>query len=94
VDVTTQETTLTLLEQLQAQEVMVMVSTHDLTLAMARFDQVLLLNRHLIAYGPAAQVFTAQTIAEAFGGQALFIDGAVVVDQCCPPGHVILGVRR
>jgi ABC-type Mn2+/Zn2+ transport system ATPase subunit len=86
VDASTQEATLALLDQLHAQQVTVMISTHDLSLASSRFENVLLLNRRLIAYGPAAQVFTQQSLAEAFGGQVLHLaEGAVVVDQCCPP---------
>jgi len=42
---------------------------------------VLLLNRRLISFGPAREALTSQTLAEAFGGQVLFIDGAVVVDR-------------
>jgi ABC-type Mn2+/Zn2+ transport system ATPase subunit len=94
VDVATQEVVLSLLEELRVQGVTVMVSTHDLNLAASRFDQVVLLNRRLIAYGSAAQVFTAQNVAEAFGGQVLFLDGAVVVDQCCPPGGKPRGVGQ
>lgn len=86
VDITTQEATLALLDQLRAQQVTVLVSTHDLTLAAERFDLVLLLNRRAIAYGPPAEVFTPAHIAAAFGPQVLFVDGAAVVDQCCP-GH-------
>jgi len=89
VDLATQETTLTLLDQLQTQGVTVMVSTHDLNLAAARFEQIVLLNRRLIASGTPAQVFTRQAITEAFGGQALFLDNVVVVDRCCPPGEAM-----
>lgn len=84
VDLVTQEATLALLEQLPG--VTVLVSTHDLNLALERFEQVVLLNRRLIASGPPAEVFTQQALAEAFGGQAFFLDGYVIVDQCCPPG--------
>ena len=87
VDVATQETMLALLDQLHARQVTVMVSTHDLNLAATRFDRVLLLNRRVIAYGTAAEVFTPQTVMEAFSGQALILPGALVVDQCCPPGE-------
>jgi ABC-type Mn2+/Zn2+ transport system ATPase subunit len=90
VDLATQEAALALLDQLQAQGVTVMVSTHDLNLAAARFEQVVLLKRRLIASGTPAQVFTQQAITEAFGGQALFLgDNVVVVDRCCPPGEAI-----
>jgi ABC-type Mn2+/Zn2+ transport system ATPase subunit len=48
VDAATQEATLVLLDELHAQQVTVMLSTHDLNLAATRFDRVLLLNRRLI----------------------------------------------
>ncbi len=83
VDVSTQEITLRLLEDLKRQSVTVLVSTHDLNMASQRFETVLLLNHRLIAFGPAAQVFTQSNLASAFSGQFMLIDGAVVVDQCC-----------
>jgi ABC-type Mn2+/Zn2+ transport system ATPase subunit len=85
IDVATQEATLALLDHLKSQGVTVLVSTHDLTLAAARFEHVLLLNRRVIAFGPAAEALTAKALAEAFGSQVYFLDGAAVVDQCCPP---------
>ena len=81
VDVSTQEATLELFDTLREQQVTVLISTHDLKLSATRFDQVLLLNRRLISFGPAREALTSQTLAEAFGGQVLFIDGAVVVDR-------------
>jgi len=83
VDVTTQETTLALLDELRRENVTVLVSTHDLDMAAQRFDEVLLLNHRLIAYGKPGEVFRAEHIRSAFGGQALTIDGVIVVDQCC-----------
>lgn len=85
VDVTTQETTLALLDKLKEEQVTVMVSTHDLNMAAQRFDRVMLLNRRLVAYGPPAQAFAPENITQAFSGQVLFLDGAIVVDECCPP---------
>ena len=85
VDVTTQEATLALLNDLRLQQVTVMVSTHDLSMASQRFDLVLLLNRRLIAYGPPQEVFTAQTISQAFGSKVLRLEDMIVVDDCCPP---------
>lgn len=86
VDVATQEAALGLIEQLRNQDVTILVSTHDLTLAASRFDCAMLLNRRLIAFGETADVFTAAHLTQAFGSQVYFLDGAVVVDQCCPPG--------
>jgi ABC-type Mn2+/Zn2+ transport system ATPase subunit len=86
IDAATQEATLALLDTLKQQQVTVMVSTHDLNLASTRFDQVLLLNRQLLAYGTPAQVFTSTNITRAFGAHAIMLDGkSVVVDDCCPP---------
>jgi ABC-type Mn2+/Zn2+ transport system ATPase subunit len=85
VDFATQEATLKLLEQLRPAQVTVMVSTHDLTLATQRFDRVLLLNKRLIAYGTAQEVFTPESIRVAFGTKVLDLGGMVVVDDCCPP---------
>lgn len=94
VDAATQEVTLNLLEDLQAQQVTTIVSTHDLNLAARRFEHVLLLNRRVIAYGTPEQVFTPQHIGLAFGGQALFLEGVVVVDECCPPDLTIPEARH
>jgi ABC-type Mn2+/Zn2+ transport system ATPase subunit len=85
VDVTTQNATMDLLDQLYANHVTVLVSTHDLGMVTDRFERVLLINHRLIAYGTPAEVFTPQTVGEAFGGQVLRLDGALVVDQCCGP---------
>ena len=86
VDITTREAIMALLDQLRLQQVTVIISTHDLSLAAARFDQVLLLNHRVIACGQPAEVFTPHLLTEAFGGQLLMLGGGmVVVDQCCPP---------
>jgi manganese/iron transport system ATP-binding protein len=85
IDITTQEILFQLLDGLRKQQVTVIVSTHDLNMAAQRFDRILLIKRKLICYGPAQEVFTPATIREAFGAQVLFLDNAVVIDDCCPP---------
>ncbi len=87
VDVNAREALLTLLERLRERHITVLVSTHDMETAAQRFELVALLNHRLIAYGAPHEVFTPDHLTEAFGGQALFLDGMVVIDQCCP-GHV------
>jgi ABC-type Mn2+/Zn2+ transport system ATPase subunit len=85
VDIATQEAVLALLDELRTGRVTVMISTHDLNLASAYFDRVLLLNRSMLAYGSPSQVFTPSVLAEAFGGQMLILPGGTIVaDQCCP----------
>jgi ABC-type Mn2+/Zn2+ transport system ATPase subunit len=87
VDVSAREALLALLARLRDRGLTVLVSTHDMETAAQRFELVALLNGRLIAYGPPPDVFTPEHLSAAFGGQALFLDGMVVIDQCCP-GHV------
>ena len=87
VDVNAKEAILVLLARLRERRITILVSTHDMQTAADRFELVALLNGRLVAYGPPSEVFTAEHIGTAFGGQALFLDGMVVIDQCCP-GHV------
>lgn len=87
IDVSTQEITMHLLEDLRQQQVTVLVSTHDLAMAAQRFESVMLINHSLIAFGTPSQVFTTENLSKAFHGQVMFIDGAVVVDQCCGDDH-------
>jgi ABC-type Mn2+/Zn2+ transport system ATPase subunit len=82
VDAAVREQVLVVLDELRGKGVTVLVSTHDLDLAATRFERVLLLNKRVIAFGPPAEVFTARSIAEAFGGRALVLHGMIVVDEC------------
>ena len=92
VDAPSQESILDILDRLRGQGVTVLVSTHDLNLAVERFDRLALLNHRIIAYGPPRQVVTPQTLAAAYGGQALWRgeDYALVlgdIDCCGEGGH-------
>jgi ABC-type Mn2+/Zn2+ transport system ATPase subunit len=91
VDFRTQEVTLSLLDHLKAQQVTVMVATHDLNLASEHFELVLLLNRRLVAYGSPKEVFSPKNLSQAFGEKVLILDGAILVDECCPPDEEIEG---
>ena len=87
VDTPSQEAILEIIERLHGQGVTILVSTHDLNLAVDRFDQLALLNRQLIAYGPPQQAVTPETLSAAYGGQALWRgeDCAMVLGDigCC-----------
>jgi len=84
VDVSAKEALLDILERLRRRGITVLVSTHDMQTASQRFELVALLNGRLIAYGPPPDVFTPEHIGTAFGGHALFLEGMVVIDECCP----------
>jgi ABC-type Mn2+/Zn2+ transport system ATPase subunit len=83
VDVGAREALLTLLDRLRGRGITVLVSTHDMETAAQRFELTALLNHRLIAFGVPSSVFTQEHLSEAFGGQALFLGGMVVIDQCC-----------
>jgi manganese/iron transport system ATP-binding protein len=86
VDATTQEVTLELLKELGKKKVTTLVSTHDLNLASEKFEKVLLLNKKVIAFDIPSKVFTHNSIRSAFGDHLLFLDGAMIMEECCPPG--------
>ncbi len=91
VDTPSQEAILRILEDLREPRVTVLVSTHDLNLAVERFERMALLNRRLIAYGEPREVIRPQTLAEAYGGQAVWRgeDYAMVLGDidCCGEGE-------
>ena len=76
------------LETLRQRGVTVLLSTHDLEMASTRFDRLVLLNRRVIAEGPAGSVLTAERLAAAYGGRLLvWKDGQPVrvsTDDCSP----------
>ena len=92
VDAPSTEAIMEIVEHLPDHGVTVLVSTHDLNLAAQRFDRLALLNRQMIAYGSPGEVITSQTLAAAYGGQALWQgdDYAMVlgdIDCCGEGGH-------
>jgi ABC-type Mn2+/Zn2+ transport system ATPase subunit len=82
VDVPTQESTLGLLDDLRAEDVTAMIATHDLGIAVEKFDLMLLLNHRLIAFGPPTEVMKPDNIAQAFGSRLTVLpDGSMVIDE-------------
>ena len=75
-----------ILDTLRARRVTVLLSTHDLEMASTRFDRLVLLNKRVVAEGPAATVLTAERLAAAYGGRLLvWKDGQpvhVATDEC------------
>lgn len=54
----------------------VLVVHHDLGAAIANFDDLILLNRELIASGSRQQVLSAENLQRAYGGQVVFFSEA------------------
>jgi manganese/iron transport system ATP-binding protein len=74
VDVKTEEAIITLLRELRAEGRLILVSTHNLGSVPEFCDQVVLINRTVLAYGPTDTVFTAENLTQAFGGALRHFD--------------------
>jgi ABC-type Mn2+/Zn2+ transport system ATPase subunit len=82
VDTTTQHAIFALLEELRNSGKTVVVATHDLNCVVERFDQVLCLNRRVIAYGPPKEAFREDTLDQTYGHHLMIVqvgDRRVVV---------------
>jgi manganese/iron transport system ATP-binding protein len=71
VDLPSQEAIMGILDRLHEQGITVMVSTHDINMAVERFDKIALLNRRLVVYGQPQEVMSPQKLVDAYGGNAL-----------------------
>ncbi len=69
VDAATEQAIVTLLRNMAAAGKTIVVVHHDLQSAQTYFDWIVLLNMHLVAAGPTAQVFTNALIQQAYGGR-------------------------
>lgn len=68
VDVKTEAAIIDLMRDLRDQGCLMLVSTHNLGSVPEFCDQVVLINRTVLAYGPTDQTFTEANLARAFGG--------------------------
>ena len=89
------EAILAILDSLRNDRVSVMVATHDLNLAMDRFELVMLLNRRLIGFGPAGDVLAPEMLVSAYGSSMHVVDNDddryIVADGCTEgdDGHTL-----
>lgn len=90
-DVHSQESIFDILEQLRRRNVTIIVSTHDLNLASERFDRLMLLNRQLIGFGKADEIFVPELLNRAYSGHMRLLttaNGTVFIsDGCCGDGE-------
>lgn len=91
-DVPSQDEIFGILDQLKADGVTVLISLHDLKMAAERFDRVILLNKHLLAIGPAEDALRSENLMRAYGGTLQLLpteDGLLALsDTCCDGEHV------
>lgn len=69
VDITTEEHIIRVLRKLSAQGKTLLVVHHDLATVKDYFDQVILINQRLVAYGDTETTFVKENISKAYGAQ-------------------------
>ncbi len=68
VDIKTEKTMIDLLLELREQGQTILISPHDLASITTFCDQVVLINRTILAYGETSEVFTEENLTRTFGG--------------------------
>jgi ABC-type Mn2+/Zn2+ transport system ATPase subunit len=89
VDAVTQETLGALLRRLRAAGGTVLMATHDLELAAAWCDQMIMVNHAIIAVGPPAQALQPEVLRRTYGGHVLVMPqgGAEAPRTVVPDDH-------
>lgn len=67
-DIPSQEAILDILAGLRAEEVTVLLATHNLGMAANKFDRIMLLNKRIVALGDSERVLSAENLLAAYGG--------------------------
>jgi ABC-type Mn2+/Zn2+ transport system ATPase subunit len=68
VDIKTEKMMIDLLIELSQSGHTILISTHDLASITTFCDQVVLINRSILAYGATSEVFTEENLSRTFGG--------------------------
>ena len=71
IDAPTREAIGALLVRWRDEKRTVVVATHDLEAARRDYDRIACLNRRLVAFGPPAEVWTEENLAETFAGHVV-----------------------
>lgn len=72
VDQKTEAVLFQIFHELTAEGKTILVVNHDLGESITHFDQLLLLNKELVAYGPRERVLTTDNMTRAYGGHVQF----------------------
>ncbi|WP_261134566.1 metal ABC transporter ATP-binding protein [Bacillus sp. Marseille-Q3570] len=81
VDVSSENTIMEILKELQKEGKTTLVVHHDLSKANVYFDELILLNKELIAKGDVIDVLDANTISKAYGNPLAFMNNEMGVNQ-------------
>ena len=90
-DINAQEDIFNILDELRDRDVTILVSLHDLKVASERFDRVMLLNKQMLAIGPAEASLSSENLLKAYGGHLQLVptdEGMLALgDTCCDGEH-------
>jgi manganese transport system ATP-binding protein len=84
VDIRTEKLMIELFDQFRAEGRTLLISTHDLSHVTGFCDEVVLINKTVLAYGETSEVFTEENLARTFGGnpaQLLAIPGLLPASE-------------
>jgi manganese transport system ATP-binding protein len=73
VDVGSQQAILEVLARVAAEGTTVLVATHDLNVVLQAFDEVVCLNRRVVAAGPPATTLSEETLSTTFGHRLVLV---------------------
>ncbi len=66
IDVSSEEIIMDILKELRSEGKIVLIVHHDLSKVSSYFDDVILLNKKMVASGPVSEVFTAENLSAAY----------------------------
>ncbi len=76
VDAATEKAIVDILKELKRRGKTVLVVHHDLQTVPEYFDDVILLNMRVVAFGPTSEVFTKENLQKTYGGKLTLLDEA------------------
>ena len=69
VDIVTEESIIKLLKNLAKENKIIVMIHHDLSKVEEYFDDIIMINRRIVAAGPVAEAFNQSNIQRAYSGQ-------------------------
>jgi manganese transport system ATP-binding protein len=74
IDVSSEETIISILKELKNDSKTILVVHHDLSKVHDYFDQLILLNKELVGFGDVNQILRPDVLSKAYAGQFSFME--------------------